>query len=111
MLKEIENVRQVPGEGPRRWFLDEDMDLILWYDDEKKLEGFQLYYDKRSVQRSITWKISRVAETQKSIYLMDGPFNKNRVARMFEKACPEMDDKIAKFVRDRLEAYKTTETQ
>lgn len=106
MLKEIENVRQVPDEGPRRWFIDENMDLILWYDDNGKLEGFQLYYDKRSVQRSITWKLGHAGEKQKSVYLVDGPYNRNRVARMFEKASAGMDGKLAGFVRDRLEAYR-----
>ena len=46
MLSEIKNARQVPGEGKRRWFRDDDFDLIIWYDDSDTVFGFQLCYDK-----------------------------------------------------------------
>ena len=55
MLTEIQNVRQIPGEGFRRWFSDNYFDLIVWYDDERKLVGFQLCYDKDGRERALTW--------------------------------------------------------
>ncbi|MFW5812247.1 MAG: hypothetical protein ACOCWS_04610, partial [Alkalispirochaetaceae bacterium] len=58
MLSEIKPVRQVPGEGFRRWFTDEEMDLIVWYDgeDQEQIEGFQLCYDKEVLERALTWR-------------------------------------------------------
>lgn len=56
MLTEIEKTRQIPGEGIRRWFRDEELDLIVWYDEDGSLEGFQLCYDKMRHERALTWR-------------------------------------------------------
>jgi hypothetical protein len=56
MLSEIEEARQVPGEGMRRWFRDDELDLIVWYDDEGTMQGFQLCYDKLKRERALTWR-------------------------------------------------------
>jgi len=39
MLREIRDVRQVSGEPMRRWFSDEDFDLIVWLDPEDRIIG------------------------------------------------------------------------
>ena len=55
-LREIANVRQVPGESPRRWFTSSDLDLILWLGAGGMPHGFQLCYGKRSGnERAVTW--------------------------------------------------------
>jgi hypothetical protein len=59
MLSEIRNVRQIEGEGTRRWFTDRYFDLIIWYDDSGMLSGFQLCYDKLGAERSFTWRRGR----------------------------------------------------
>lgn len=56
MLREIPNVRQVPGEGKRRWFTDLYFDLIVWYSDDGTISGFQLCYDKQEHERAFTWR-------------------------------------------------------
>jgi hypothetical protein len=55
MLKEWEGIRQRQGEGNRRWFVDETMDLIVWFDGEQ-ISGFQLCYDKGSDEKALTWR-------------------------------------------------------
>ena len=55
MLREWSGVRQVPGEGVRRWFTDEDMDLIVWYRQDGSVRGFQLCYGKRCTEHALTW--------------------------------------------------------
>lgn len=57
MLREIEDVRQFPDEGKRRWFADRDMDLIVWYPDNGSSEiiGYQLCYDKQESEHALTW--------------------------------------------------------
>jgi len=37
MLVEHAHVRQIHGEGYRRWFADDYFDLIVWYDDLKNI--------------------------------------------------------------------------
>lgn len=55
-LREIANVRQVPGESPRRWFTSSDLDLILWLGPGGKPHGFQLCYGKQArKERAVTW--------------------------------------------------------
>jgi len=56
MMKEIEDTRQIPGEGVRRWFIDDYFDLIVWCTDEGIIEGFQLCYDKGKNERAVTWR-------------------------------------------------------
>lgn len=34
---------------------DEYFDLIVWYDSEEQIHGFQLSYDKPGRERALTW--------------------------------------------------------
>jgi len=54
MMTEIPNVRQIRGEGRRRWFCDDYFDLIVWYRAED-ISGFQLCYDRHGSPRAWTW--------------------------------------------------------
>jgi hypothetical protein len=100
MLREIRNVRQVPGEMRRRWFTSESMDLIVWLDDADDPTQMQLCYDKgrRRAERALTWKPG-VGYTHTAvddgetgyggrykatpILLADGGFNTQRVSSLF----------------------------
>ena len=45
MLRELRDVRQVPGESRRRWFASDYFNLIVWYDDDDepaRVSGFHL---------------------------------------------------------------------
>lgn len=55
MLHEIETVRQIPGETPRRWFNNEALDLIVWQDERGAVIRFQLVYDKDRDERLVEW--------------------------------------------------------
>lgn len=55
MLHEWEGVRQRSEEGPRRWYVDEAMDLIVWIDGDD-VAGFQLCYDKGADEKAFTWR-------------------------------------------------------
>lgn len=106
MLTEIENVRQIPDEGLRRWFMDSDMDLILWYEQEQKNPvGFQISYDKRSVQRTVTWKSLSGRDSVSSL-TCDGPYNKNRIIRLIKQNGADLDPEILGFVLKHLNAHK-----
>jgi hypothetical protein len=45
MLKEVRDVRQVPGDARRRVFFAEDLDLTVWFDRDDAVMGFELCYD------------------------------------------------------------------
>jgi hypothetical protein len=55
MLREIADVKQNPGEPRRRWFSDENFDLIVWEPAGGGVAGFQLCYEKGGDQRAATW--------------------------------------------------------
>ena len=54
-MREGTNVRQIPGEGRRRWFSSDDFDLIIWLNDDGSFAGFELCYDKRHNEHSLVW--------------------------------------------------------
>ncbi len=55
MLTENRNVKQEPG-ARRRWFEDDDLELIVWYRPAGELEGFQLCYDEPDGAHALTWR-------------------------------------------------------
>jgi hypothetical protein len=55
VLRQIGDVRQVPGEPTRRWFSDENFDLIVCFAPENEVIGFQLCYDKEIEQKALSW--------------------------------------------------------
>jgi hypothetical protein len=98
VLVEVKDVRQIPDEGIRRWFMDKNMDLILWYDnDSDQIVGFQISYDKRSVQRTVTWKSGDEGKTSSSL-TCDGPYNKKRVIRLIENNSGELESDLKDFI-------------
>ena len=119
MLVEMKNVRQRPEEGSRRWFADDEFDLIVWYSHEGDLLGFQLCYDKRGSERAFTWKTdgsfthSRVDSgdsilsgmKKTAVLVADGTPEVQIVAEAFRKAAREIDPSIVKLVVDHLARF------
>jgi hypothetical protein len=57
VLKEYHQVKQEPGGGHRRWFVDGTLELVVWYGGDKGIEGFQVCYPgKDGVERALTWR-------------------------------------------------------
>lgn len=57
MLSEFKQVRQEPGTPPRRWFVDDGFELIVWLDKGNLPAGFQICYtggDGR--EYALTWR-------------------------------------------------------
>lgn len=126
MLKEMKEVRQIQGEGFRRWFTDEFFDLFVWYNAHHAQQikgtddiiGFQLCYDKNNKERALTWKKnygfthdgiddgeSRATEDRTPILVQDGLFDTKAIAKQFKENGKEMDQVILKFVLDRIKKY------
>jgi hypothetical protein len=56
VLKEYRNVKQEP-QGRRRWFEDEDLELIVWYSPAGSVTGFQICYEAEDGrERALTWR-------------------------------------------------------
>jgi len=58
MFSETPNVRQIKGEPRRRWFSDEDLELIVWFGEDDRIVGFQLCYEIEKQPKALTWRES-----------------------------------------------------
>lgn len=115
MMIEVPNVRQIPGEGVRRWFSDEYFDLIVWYGAER-IVGFQLCYDRDGRPRAFTWTAEEGARHQgiddgddpllsykaTPVLVEDGPFDVAQVTERFKAAARSLPDCIRELVLDRV---------
>jgi hypothetical protein len=121
MLVEVKKTRQIQGEGFRRWFTDDALDLIVWYDDHHQIVGFQLCYDKHQDEHAVTWRRDRGfshhrvddGETPGSlsghpmtpILLGNGVFDKHALAERFRSASRDIEPSLADLVYTRLLGY------
>ncbi len=120
MLKEMKHVRQIHGDGFRRWFTDEYFDLFVWFEDKhyKKMTGFQLCYDKVKNEHAITWTENKgfVHETvddgesnasvnRTPILVSDGIFDYQTTAERFKKNSGDIDKDISDFVYKKILDY------
>jgi hypothetical protein len=119
MLHEVRNVRQIPGEGKRRWFSDQYFDLIVWYEKDGSLLGFQLCYDKFHKERAVTWRRGigfshekvddgeGVPGQHKStpILVPDGLFDAAAITERFRQESGTLDPDISTLVIETLKLY------
>jgi hypothetical protein len=109
MLSELKDCRQVPGEPRRRWFSDEQFDLIVWYDEEESVLGFQLCYDKAKDERALTWMAAtgynhrrvdtgemygRRTDSLTPVLVPDGVFDPSDVARQFRLRARDLEPNL-----------------
>jgi hypothetical protein len=59
MFAEVRNVRQVPGDRFRRWFVDEQSDIFVWYEPDGRIFGFQLCCKLTEAPFVSTWTQAR----------------------------------------------------
>lgn len=121
MLQEIDNVRRNPGEPPRRWFLDDYFDLLIWIGETDEPIAFQLCYDRNGAPHVLSWdtvagaRHYRVDDGENRpgkpkaapLLLADGPFPRDRVYRKLREAAARIDPKLAAFVGDAIRSLGT----
>jgi hypothetical protein len=118
MLQEMCDVRQIEGEGRRRWFSDQYFDLIVWYDTGGAISGFQLCYDIEENERALTWmrdkgfSHDKIDDGQISgrakmtpVLVADGLFAKETIAALFKAAAGSIASEIASFVYEKIKSY------
>ena len=119
MLSETPDVRQIPGEPPRRWFSDEFFDLIVWLEPDGSLWGFQLCYDRSYNPRALTWTKTKGyaheaiddgegeggAHKGTPILVQDGLFNTKSIYPRFKRESALLPENIRKITLEKLEEY------
>jgi len=117
-MYEIKNVQQHEGEFRRRWFYGQRIDLLVWLTERDEIVGFQLCYDELQSKHALTWfkdkgyqhnlvdegdKIGRRGGSP--ILLMNVQFEKEEVSEAFKKEGKDIDERIAKFVYEKIMDY------
>ncbi|MEK6743261.1 MAG: hypothetical protein AABZ15_06615 [Nitrospirota bacterium] len=119
MLKEILDVRQVPGDARRRVFFSGELDLTVWLDERDGILGFELCYDKGKNERAVRWSREAGFLHQKvddgenrpgrykstPILVPDGMFPAKKISRLFQDSSRDMDRSIAEFICRKLLEY------
>lgn len=116
MLQEFPN-RQPEG---RRWFGDDFFDLIVWFDPQGVIVGFQLCYDVSVDEHALTWHEKTGFGHQRvddgefhrpfkatPILVADGPFDSAAIWRLFKERSSSIDEQVARFVLGKIEAYQS----
>jgi hypothetical protein len=122
MLYEIKNISQKEKDRFRRWFGDDFFDLIVWYDTDKIMRGFQLCYDKYGIEeRVLTWKTehgfnhdiidegrNKCKIPMTPILIEGGQFPAVLVLKKFKDACARIDNDVSKLVMSKMIEYIRT---
>ncbi len=119
MLKEVESLKQQPGEDFCRWFRDDEFDLYVWTDSSGTITGFQLCYDKPTDERALTWLAGKgffhhridpgeqtPTKNRTPILVQDGVFRADAVVLRFAEHTASIDAKFAAFVMNKLKEYR-----
>ncbi len=117
MLKEYP-AKRANDDSQRRWFADEYFDLIVWFDEDGDISGFQLCYDKGPAERALTWTCetgyshNRIdggednpAKDQTPILTPDGVFASQQVLQRLIDSSAKVDSDISDFVIAKLRSY------
>lgn len=120
MLEEAQNVRQIKGDPRRRWFADEYFDLIVWFDKDDSVWGFQLCYDRGDKPRALTWtrdhgyKHAGIDDGEPAggsyksspVLVADGLFNAQSVGERLKTNTGDLPPGLAAFILDKVRAVK-----
>ena len=117
MLYEIKGVKSYGNEPKRRWFFDHDIDLTVWFDETNDIVGFQICYDKPKNPHAFTWgektgyqhheiddgeRFDTLARKGIPVLMLDGLFDKEKIATLFQQKSKDIDPKISSFVYDKI---------
>ncbi|QQO10898.1 hypothetical protein [Breznakiella homolactica] len=91
MLKEFKDISQPEKKYKRKWYNDEEFELIIWY-EENEICGFQLCYEDHTEKKAITYTNGKYSHdkideggkwNETPILLKDGRFEKERIIKEF----------------------------
>jgi hypothetical protein len=124
MLKELCGVRQIPGEGFRRWFRNETFDLIVFYPSrsQEEITGFQLCYRTSADEgeRVFSWyktggyahhgiddgETEPLRSKMSPVLTADGVFDSHTVLGEFLCAAADLEPRIIREVKARINGFK-----
>ena len=122
-LIELKGAQQIADERRRRWFSSIYMDLIVWYDEDDSIVGFELYYDKTIREHVFIWAADRgfahlavddgeqkpvLDYKQSPILIPDGHVDSTHIRNLFERSREDLPSEVATLVLRKLVQYPDT---
>ena len=121
MFIETHNVHQIKGEPVRRWFTDNDLELIVWLDKQKRIIGFQLCYEINRKLKALTWHEnggylhSGIDDGENKpghhkatpVLIPDGEFDKENIIKRFALSVASLPVEMTKFVTNKIKEFET----
>ncbi len=114
MLKEFPT-SPAPGESERRWFIGDDLELIVWLAADGAITGFQLCYRHADAEHALTWTSEhgfhhdRVDDGERSpeknqtpVLVADGAVDAPALQARFTRSSAAIDSAIREFVLQKL---------
>ena len=120
---EVRDVRQGPGDYRRRWFTDDNFDLMVWYHADGTVHGFEFSYDKPGYEKALRWfdnsglshhavdtgEQNPAYNRSPILSASDGRTEMKRVLENFRKTVSGLPDGLSEFVQKKLAEYKNLE--
>ena len=120
---EVRHVRQNPNEHFRRWFSNENSDLIVWYSLDKTIEGFELSYDKAGQEKVVRWlsgkgfshysvdsgEQSPLLNRAPMLRTITGKLDVESILSCFEASATDLPADLIRFVQSKLGEYGASE--
>jgi hypothetical protein len=120
MLRELSQVEQIKGDYFRRCFRDENLFLIVWYEEDKTIHGFQFTFGSEKNERVLTWTKERGASCSRvdygeqrrlfhpsAILLPCDDLSGAQVCAAFDASSAALPAPEVRFVREKLEALNS----
>lgn len=115
MLVDFTKVKQEAA-GRRRWFEDDGMELIVWYEAEGRPTGFQICYQHRGREHALTWQEhegfsharvgagdTRPEKNLSPVLVPEGKVPWREVREEFAQRAKELEPAVREFVARKLE--------
>ena len=118
MLREIRTEKDRDSGLRRRWFNDDVLDLIVWFNEDGSIERFQLCYDKAVAEHALSWSRlkglshSRVDDGEEGfthkrspILQVDGSFDSYRILTLLAQRSDTVETSLIADICDKIRSY------
>ena len=114
MLQPLHNTRQIAGEPKRQWFMADDLDLVVWFDEAEAVCAFQLTYDRNASEHALLWRtgsgyrhyeVNTKGRAVTPLLYANGPFKRDAVLTKFLALSNDMPQSVVDVIAEKLRAF------
>jgi len=112
-------IQAIPGDLPRKWLVDDCVELIVWFAEDGGTFGFQFHYDLKNAPKAFTFTKTAgfshnlidtgedlPEENSTPILAESVPVNISEVERLFREHSENLPESLRAFVLDQMREFK-----